>query len=295
MSKNKWSLLLLFAGIASWVLMTISGCGHSGRVPTKRRAPLPGYSQQPRPPDWANYTISLQTIQGSTDESLAHARQVLQQIQEQTGWRDLHVVQSDQLSLVCRGYFKEFGDDKAKQIRQQVRSYRDPQGELPFRRARFAHLPRQEKKKQIAVGPPKWDLRRAPGNASLCIGSFIKAKDCKNPAADAVKLVKKLRDDGVEAWYYHGQYRSGVYVGHFNADWEWVTTGKTRAGQLIRRLKLVSHDPQFALLRKKFPVYAQNGKIVTHILGKQQTYDASMLITIPKFDQEITDAELGLY
>ena len=110
-----------------------------------------------------------------------------------------------------------------------------------------------------------------------------------------MKLVRKLRGDGIEAWYYHGEYRSGVYVGHFNAKWELVTTGKTRSGELIKRLKLVSHDPQFAVLRKKFPAYGYNGKISTRMIGKRQTFEASTLITIPKFGQEVDDAEVGLH
>jgi len=110
-----------------------------------------------------------------------------------------------------------------------------------------------------------------------------------------VKKVKKLRKQGVEAWYYHGQDRSGVYVGHFNADWEWVTAGKTKEGQLVRRLQFVTHDPQFAPLRKKFPKYEENGQVQSYAVGKGRAYEAPMLVSIPRFGQEVTDAEVGLH
>lgn len=246
------------------------------------------------PPDWATCAISLEKVRGSAEQSLAGARQSLQRIQNQTGWQDLHILQTEQLSIVCRGYFKSFTDDKAQRTRDQVRNYRDLQGEKPFEKAFFVDLP-HEKKKLIIAGPAKWDVRRAGGNASLCIGYFIDDELCKDRLTAAVKKVESLRKQGVEAWYYHGQDRSGVYVGHFNADWEWVGAGKTMGGKVINRQQLVTHDPQYDILRKKFPKYAENGQVQGYMVGKNVVYEASMLVIVPRFDQEITDAEAGLH
>ena len=289
--KTRYFLRVALVGAGGCLLFAVVGCIFGTSGSRKPSAVVPG--QVPGPPDWAVWTISLQKVQDSTDQSEARARQSLQRIQKQTGWRDLHVVQMDQLSIVCRGYFKSFADDKAQQMLRQVRSYRDSQGREPFQKASFAPLPRE--KKQITAGPPQWDLRQAPGNASLCIGFFINDELCKDRLAAAVKKVKDLRNQGVEAWYYHGQYRSGVYVGHFNADWELVTTGKTRDGQPIRRLKFITHDPQFAVLRKKFPKYERNGEVQTYTIGKGQAFDASVLARIPRFGLEVSDTEAGLH
>ena len=291
-SKGKYFCKLALVGASGWLLFAVVGCNFG--TPASKVESAAVRRKLPGPPDWATCTISLQKVQDRTDQSVAGARQSLQQIRKQTGWRDLHVLQTDQASVVCRGYFKSFADDKAQKMLRQVRSYKDPQGRQPFRKAFFAALPR-DKKKQITAGPPQWDLRRAPGNASLCIGFFINDELCKDRLAAAVKKVKDLRNQGIEAWYYHGQDRSGVYVGHFDADWELVTTGKTKDGQLIKRLKFITHDPQFAILSKKFPKYEENGQVQSYIIGKGRVYEAPMLASIPRFSQEVTDAEAGLH
>ncbi len=289
--KTKYFSKLVLVGVSACLLFAVVGCIFGTPGSPRPSAVVPG--QVPGPPDWANFTISLQRVQDITDQSLAGARQSLQRIRKQTGWRDLHVLQTDYASVVCRGYFRSFTDKKAQRMLDQIRSYKDSQGRQPFRKASFAALPRE--RKQITAGPPQWDLRRAPGNASLCIGFFINDELCKDRLTAAVKKVKDLRNQGIEAWYYHGQDRSGVYVGHFDAGWELVTTGKTRDGNLIRRLKFVTHDPQFAILRKKFPKYEENGQVQSYMVGKGRVYEASMLASIPSFGQEVTDAEVGLH
>ena len=294
MSKRRYFSALLFAGTGIWLLYIFAGCADNDRS-VQPELPPSVLQQLGSVPPWATCTISLRNVLGAGEESLAQAQQLLQQIQKQTGWTDLHILQSEQASIVCRGYFKSFADDKAQQMLDEVRSYTDRQGRRPFQQAFFAALPREEQKKQIAFGPPEWDLRRAQGNASLCIGLFINDELCKDRLAAAVNKVKKLRDQGVEAWYYHGEYRSGVYVGHFNTDWELVTTGKTRDGEPIRRMEFVTHDPQFDILRKKFPNYEYNGQVQTYSIGKGQAFDASVLARIPRFGQEVSDTEAGLH
>ncbi len=255
---------------------------------------MAGYNAQSGYPQWATCTIGLRTIQAYSDESLARAEQIKNQIQEQTGWTDLHIIQSDRVIKICRGYFRSFSEKNAQRTLDQVRSYRDDQGQQSFGQAFFAYLGRDQSK-PIAVGPPEWDLRRAPGNASLCIGFFVTDELCKDRLAACVQEVKKLRNKGIEAWYYHGEFRSGIYVGHFNAEQQWVTTGKTRSGQLIRRPKLVTHDRHFAVLKKQFPTYQRNGEVQGRWIGKRRLYDASVLIVIPKFGEEVPDVEVGLH
>ncbi len=57
----------------------------------------------------------------------------------------------------------------------------------------------------------------------------------------------------------------------------------------------VTHDPQFKILRKKFPKYRENGQALGYKVGKHRVYDAPMLVRIPRLDQKITDAEMGLH
>ena len=293
MSTNKRSFVLLLTGI-SCCLLPFAGCGDSAKFPSDSRQPLADNTSQSGYPQWATCTIGLRTIQAYSDESLVRAEQIKNQIQAQTRWTDLHIIQSDRVIKVCRGYFRTFSDKDAQRMLQQVRSYRDPQRQQSFGQAFFADLPRDQSNPIIA-GPPEWDLRRAPGNASLCIGFFINDELCKDRLAAAVKKVKNLRNKGIKAWYYHGEFRSGVYVGHFNADRQWVTIGKTNSGQPITRIKLVTHDPNFTVLKKKFPTYQRNGEVQGRWVGKRRLYDASVLVAIPKFGEKVPDVDVGLH
>ena len=238
----------------------------------------------------ATCTITLYNVSGGGQDSLDQAQNLLAQIRKQTSWPDLHIVPSEQVIKVCRGYFRIFSSDKAQRTLDEVRSYVDQSGQHPFQQAMFSDLPGR-REQQIAAGPAQWDLRNAPGNASLCIDVYT---DPKNRATAAVKQVKKLRGKGIEAWYYHGRYRSGVYVGHFNAAYERVTTGKTASGRTLMREKFVTHDPQFKALRKEFPSYRIDGQVQALKIGKAEVYESSRLVPIPRSGQDVMDSEVGL-
>lgn len=67
-----------------------------------------------------------------------------------------------------------------------------------------------------SVGPPEWDLRRAPGDLSLQIAVFYNEGEFQERETAAVQYVQALRAEGIEAWYLHGpEGRSIVTVGHF--------------------------------------------------------------------------------
>jgi len=288
MSKYFSTLLLVI--ISAWFLYAFTGCGwrseptasdqQSSAVQTKASAPTAG----------ATCTITLWNIYGGDQTSFDQAQQLLAQIKKETSWSDLHIVRTDQDTKICRGYFESFSSNKAQRTLREVRSYTNSQGQRPFQQATFAALPGEENKPIIA-GPPEWDLRRAPGNATLCINVLTTDG---NPTAAAVKEVKKLREQNIEAWYYHGQYRSGVYVGHFDAGYESVATGKTASGESITRLKFVTHDPEFAILRKKFPFYRIDGQRLEYTIGKGKAYESSRLVPIPRPGEELLDSEVGL-
>ena len=241
-------------------------------------------------PAGATCTITLYNVAGGDQASLDQAQDILAQIKKETSWPDLHIVPSEQVIKVCRGYFESFSSAKAKRTLDQVHSYADRSGNQPFQRALFSDLPGRPEQ-QITAGPAQWDLRNAPGNASLCIDVYT---DPSGRASAAAKQVKKLRGKGVEAWYYHGRFRSGVYVGHFNAAYERVATGKTTSGQPVVREKFVTHNPQFKALRKQFPSYSIDGQVSALRVGKTEVYESSRLVPIPRFGQDVMDSEVGL-
>ncbi|HOW18973.1 MAG TPA: hypothetical protein PLC79_08050 [Phycisphaerae bacterium] len=69
------------------------------------------------------------------------------------------------------------------------------------------------------VGPPEWDLQKAPGDLSLQIAVFYNEGDFQERELAAVQYVEALRKEGFEAWYHHyDNGRSIVCVGHFPAS-----------------------------------------------------------------------------
>jgi hypothetical protein len=69
------------------------------------------------------------------------------------------------------------------------------------------------------VGPPEWDLIKAPEDLSLQIAVFYNEGEFQDRELAAVQYVEALRKEGVEAWYHHyDNGRSVVCVGHFPAS-----------------------------------------------------------------------------
>ena len=284
-------LLILFPVITAACLLP--GCTPAGKKSSAQPQVSALDGQKSGPPDWATCTISLYNIPAGDPQAASQAQAVRERISQQTGWKDLHIISTEEVIKVCRGYFENFTTRQAQGALQQVRNYTDPSGAKPYESAMFALLPDIEKK-QVTAGPPQWDLRNTPGNSSLCIGFFINDELCKDRVAAALDKVKKLREQKIEAWFYHGEYRSGVYVGHFQASYQLVTVGKTRDGRPVTRLKFLTTDPAFATLREEFPHYQRNGQVQSFNLGGRQGSEASRLVPIPRFGQEIIDADVGL-
>ena len=63
--------------------------------------------------------------------------------------------------------------------------------------------------------PPEWDLRTAPGVYSLQICYCISKPDFPDRRDGAVEIVRQLRKEGEQAYYYHGPSKSLVCVGSF--------------------------------------------------------------------------------
>ena len=281
--------------VASIVMCLISagmgGCGEGIGFSGDSEQYLTGSG----PPDWAFCTVSVKDVVQTGGNDVGRAETELERIRQQTGWSDLHIVRTETTVKVCRGYFRSFSSSKAKRALEQVRNYKDSTGQRPFADAAFSALPIV--KKDIAYGPPEWDVRLAPGEATLCIGFYVNAGKCKDRLAAAIKEVRGIRDKGVAAWYYHGQYRSGVYVGNFTAYYARVRIGKTRYGEAIYGKKFTTDDPRYREMLAKYPefrFYRINGEAEIREIGGLETKDKSRLVPVPSFDEEVLDTAIGL-
>ena len=276
----------------SVVLFALSGCGEGAKSPEGQEQSL----RESGVPTWANCTISLRNIPRVGAEDLAGAKGMLGEIAQQSDWSDLHIIQTETTTKICRGYFRSFSTSKAQRTFQEVRNYSDASGRRPFAQAAFSALPVSQQK-QIVFGPAEWEIRQASGETTLCIGFYVNDGKVKDRLARAVKEVRELRGRGVEAWYYHGQYRSGVYVSHFGAYYEWVTVGEKTSGELIRARKLTTRDPAFRALLEKYPElrkYKVNGKAEIKKAGILEVYDKSRLVLISRLNEEVLDTAMGL-
>lgn len=79
------------------------------------------------------------------------------------------------------------------------------------------------------IGPPEWELTRAPGDLSLQIAVFFNEGEFQERELAAVQYTEALRKEGVEAYYHHyDNGRSIVCVGHFPAT---AVTRRTDGGE----------------------------------------------------------------
>lgn len=127
---------------------------------------------------------------------------------------------SRRLSFVFFGPFEKFEDAEGQL--KAVKNYRDSRGNRPFVLAYVRELPRPPMR-----GPAELDLRNANGYWTLQIAYFVDPgpafaetqtieypKDWDRRKA-AIEVAQALRNEGVEAYYYHGPKMSLVTVGAF--------------------------------------------------------------------------------
>lgn len=288
---NERSNVFMACIVACLLSAGLGGCGEGVGLSGDSEQYLTGSG----PPDWAFCTVSVKDVLRSGADDLSRAEAMLEQIRQQTGWADLHIVQTETAMKICRGYFRSFSESKAHHTLDQVRNYTDSSGERPFADAAFSALPTV--KKEIAFGPAEWDMRRAPGEATLCIGFYVNAGKCRDRLAAAIKEVRKLREEDVEAWYYHGQYRSGVYVGHFSSYYKRVRIGETRSGSPIYGRKFATDDPAYRELLVRHPefrFYKINGEAEIREIAGVKAKDKSRLVPVPSYNEEILDTAIGL-
>lgn len=149
----------------------------------------------------------------------------------------------------------------------------DEQGTRYFLTARLTQAIRR------AEGPAAWALARAPGTYSLQIAVFFPEGDFREPQKAAVELVKDLRKEGYDAYYYHDEVKSIVTVGSF--DDSAVITLRDSTRRMSPEVEAFTRsDPRF---RQNYV----NGKPrVQHVVGADgsdmRIKSPSFLVRIPK-------------
>ncbi len=134
----------------------------------------------------------------------------------------------------------------------------------PFIYASLEELPRGRSRH------PEWDLANAKGYWTLHVAVFYCEGPITNPKYLAEEYCRELREQGVEAYYYHGPTRSSVYVGLFPKEAiQTVSETNPLSGVLTVSNKIV--DQRLLKLQEQFPVSYQNGRRVNELVPDPTT------------------------
>ncbi len=149
----------------------------------------------------------------------------------------------------------------------------------PFSGARVVPKPTPD------PGRPEWHLSRCPTDYTLQIGVFYNTPTFGSRKQAAVDWVEKLRAEGIEAYYHHGEVRSSVCVGHFTAD----DVIRKQVGPKNRTINTwVRYSDRVEALRKqeRFAYNLENGHKIKKIrrtpTGLREVYLESFLLHVPK-------------
>jgi hypothetical protein len=176
-------------------------------------------------------------------------------------------------ALVYRGRYPDPQDPAAQRDLYQTRITL-VDDELPFENVTLVSLGLDA---QTPAG--EHDLRRFPGRYSLQIGYYderYNGADYRKAAEDAVK---RLREDGDEAYYYHGPTMSMVMLGLFgNDDIQQRVTNDANGRQTIEPI----YSEAVMQLQQRFPYNASNGQDPRMALpGQTAPPQPSFLVRVP--------------
>lgn len=241
------------------------------------------------PPKDAKYTILCFRFQDAVH--VERANRVKAALMRSTGMKDWYVIHENDQSLLYYGYYRAINDPKdsaetarAQEDRKKIANLTDETGGRPFRQAVFVELTAPDPE-----APPEWNLVNAKGAYSLQIGVYMGSPQRKQAAVDAVRAA---RQQGIEAYYYHGEGASAVCVGVWPASAVrivespgGISTARSVAGggQIldVSGPKVEILDPTLRATMQKYPYTAVNGMLMKTIVNGIARYDPSLLVPIP--------------
>jgi len=158
-----------------------------------------------------------------------------------------------------------FSKEAAEQV-ERIRNLRLG-ARYPFYGAHLVPVPTPD------VGPPEWDIRRAPGKYTIEIAVFYDTPGKTGRKQFAVEYTEYWRKRGYPAWYHHGPIKSRVFIGNFDDDdYHMTPMGPT----LSPRIQ--------ALLDKEeaFRYHVVNGGVERYRVGGRDMYVPSFVVPIPR-------------
>lgn len=225
------------------------------------------------------FTIRLAVTGGATH--IQQARELRKQL-EQAGWENLMTIGGDGYTTLTWGTYQTV-EDAAKDV-QTAKAYTDSSGRRPFILAMTIPIPGKQ------IGKPEWDLRKAPGTYTVLVMTY--SNDPKinffTRKSKAAAQCAKFREEGYEAYYYHGPVKSHVTVGSFPSD-----SLKSIKGNVVRT---EIRNPEMIRILKRFPelVYNDWGKAIwAEVKGvRKQIRARTFPVLIPTKPNEVIDINI---
>lgn len=199
------------------------------------------------------YAILMQTFRGS--DRLSQANLQATRLMQERSVRDVWIRRTQSNVHLLRGHYPMPDVDRARQDLIDSRQLA-LDGGLPFRQARLISLAMLTDQPESSA----WDLKQFPGMYSLQIGFYDEqyGQDFR-PAAE--KAVATLREDGEEAYVYHGTVCSLVCVGLFQES----DLPSNAQGMQVYGAKILE-------VQKRYPYNLRNGlTIVKKVKGQTIT------------------------
>jgi hypothetical protein len=237
--------------IGMGLLLAVAGCEMETRVVRSSWDSLPadpkprqnqntnGYQDAAGGQGWA---IQLVQLTGNTRHD--QAKELAQHIRTQTTLADIWIEDMSDVATLYHGRFQQASDPAIRDALANVQQI-ELNDTHPFADSKLVPLIGDGR----VIADP-FDLRQFSGYYSLQIGFYDQAfgKDFREAAEQAIR---SLREDGHEAYYYHGPHRSIIAIGVFNYEQAFVSAGNYD-----------TYAPHIRELQKTFPFNLGNGATI---------------------------------
>lgn len=237
--------------IVSALLLLLTGCEMETRVVRSSWDSLPA-DPKPRPvrdpkgfQDAAGgqgWAIQITEIQGSDRHD--RARELTQRLRTEAQLDNIWIEDISNVAHVYHGRFASASDKGVRPALDKIQQI-ELDGEKVFEQAQLVPLVGEGR----VIADP-FDLRQFSGYYSLQIGFYDEAAG-SNFREYAEQAVRTLREEGHEAYYYHGPFRSIITIGVFTYDQAFVSAGNVD-----------TYAPHIRELQKAFPFNLGNGSTI---------------------------------
>ncbi|QOJ15286.1 MAG: hypothetical protein HRU75_11870 [Planctomycetia bacterium] len=208
----------------------------------------------------------------------------------------VHVMHDTDASLVFYGRYsvrydanglRSFRPDHTTDLERILRLSFANSDVRPFARAMLAPLP------AAGSGNADWNLENARGYWSLQVGAFYNTRDMTERWQAAEEYCRLLREEGVPAYFHHGETVSSVCVGVF----PYTAIAESASENPLTGRRGVSAkivDPKMLDYQRRFPHNLENGHVVYSITRDargnvtQRIPNASFPVMLPKADRRAT-------